>query len=224
MFKRQLEQLRWMLLQHPATSWPFQLVLPTPGRQKELPHGISQNCGTHDDMSLSNRWRIHLFPLWVSRGTGQQVDTITIMRTGRTLNHKVAHAVQDFGSSWPCGIFHQCKWYTVAITYFRGWRVAMQDRQAMFANIGTYCLIKHSLRHSPFNLGTVKKASNITMKQEIYQSQYAILHSLWLIPTSWYAMIGSLQTHYFHSIKRSLHTAIWELSWCYQFNWLYDSF
>ena len=105
-FKRQLEQLRWMLLQHPATSWPFQLVLPTPGRQKELPHGISQNCGTHDDMSLSNRWRIHLFPLWVSGGTGQQVDTITIMRTGRTLNHKVAHAVQDFGSSWPCGIFH----------------------------------------------------------------------------------------------------------------------
>ena len=61
-FKRQLEQLRWMLLQHPATSWPFQLVLPTPGRQKELPHGISQNCGTHDDMSLSNRWRTHLFP------------------------------------------------------------------------------------------------------------------------------------------------------------------
>ena len=96
MFKLQLEQLRWMLLQHPATSWPFQLVLPTPKpRQKELPQGIAQNCGTHDDMSLSNRWRIHPFPLWVSGRTGQQVDTITIIRTGRTLNHKVTHAVQD---------------------------------------------------------------------------------------------------------------------------------
>ena len=111
----------------------------------------------------------------------------------------------------------QCKWHTVAIIYFRGWRVAMRDCQAMLANIGTYCLIKHSLRHSPFNLGTVKKASNITMKQEIYQSEYAILHSLWLIPTSWYAMIGSAHTHHFHSIKRSLNTAIWGLFWCYQF-------
>ena len=95
----------------------------------------------------------------------------------------------------------------------------MRDRHVMFANIGKYCLIEHSLGHSPFNLGTVKKTSNITMKQDIHQSEYARLPSSWLIPTSWYAMTGSLHTHYhyFHSIERSLVTAIWDLSWCYQF-------
>ena len=106
-----------------------------------------------------------------------------------------------FGSSWPRGIF-RIKWKNtwnlrnqqtnhVHASLLSGWRVTMRDCYVMLANIGTYCLIKSSLRHSPFNLGTVKKTSNITMKQNIYQSEYAILPSSWPIPTAWYPMIGS---------------------------------
>ena len=118
-----------------------------------------------------------------------------------------------FGSSWPRGIF-QIQWKNTwnlkletnkqttstqviysSHTSFSGLtggnarpsrNVCQHQEHIVWLNIP--CAIH------PSTWGQSSKrhqTSNITMKQEIYQREYAVLPSSWLIPTSWYTKIGS---------------------------------